>query len=99
MSAITNRISFSVAGLYAALLPTAYIINAIVISLPGYSVNLALDGVQQILRGDLIGGLVNAIGLPIAANVGLVTTASLIGVLVWLQAAVAVLLPNYVIGT
>ena len=98
-SAITNRISFSVAGLYAALLPTADIINAIVISLPGYSVNLALDGVQQILRGDLIGGLVNAIGLPIAANVGLVTTASLIGVLVWLQAAVAVLLPNYVIGT
>ena len=80
-------------------MPTADIINAIVISLPGYSVNLALDGVQQILRGDLIGGLVNAIGLPIAANVGLVTTASLIGVLVWLQAAVAVLLPNYVIGT
>lgn len=99
VSAITNRISFSVAGLYAALLPTADIINAIVISLPGYSINLALDGVQQILRGDLLGGLVNAIGLPIAANVGLITTASLIGVLVWLQAAVAVLFPNYVIGT
>lgn len=99
VSAVAARISYSVAGLYAALLPTADIINAIVISLPAYSVNLALDGVEQILSGDLIGGLVNAIGLPIAANVGLVTTASLIGVLVWLQAAVAVLFPNYVIGT
>jgi len=43
--------------------------------------------------------LINAVGLPIAANVGLITTASLIGALVWLQAAVAVLFPNYIIGT
>ena len=99
MTAVADRISYSIAGLYAALLPTADIINAIVVSLPAYSLNLALDGVQQILRGDLIGGLINAVGLPIAANVGLITTASLIGVLVWAQAAVAVLFPNYIIGT
>ena len=99
VTAVADRISYSIAGLYAALLPTADIINAIVVSLPAYSLNLALDGVQQILGGDLIGGLINAVGLPIAANVGLITTASLIGVLVWLQAAVAVLFPNYVIGT
>ena len=37
------------------------------------------------LSGDLIGGLVNAIGLPIAADVGLVTTASLVGALAWAQ--------------
>ncbi|MEI8083492.1 MAG: PE-PPE domain-containing protein, partial [Actinomycetes bacterium] len=99
ITAIANRISFSAAGLYAALLPTADIVNAIAISLPAYDVNLALDGLQQAISGDPIGGLINAIGLPIAADVGLVTTASLIGVLVWAQAAVAVLFPNYVIGT
>ena len=99
ITAIANRISFSVAGLYAALLPTADIVNALTISLAAYDVNLALDGLQQAISGDPIGGLINAIGLPIAAGVGLVTTASLIGVLVWAQAAVAVLFPDYVIGT
>jgi len=32
------------------------------------------------LSGDIIGGLLNAIGLPVAATVGLVTTAALIEV-------------------
>jgi hypothetical protein len=99
ISAIADRISTSLAGLYASLLPTADIINAIVISLPAYDVNLALDGLRQAISGKPIEGLINAIGLPIAADVGLVTTAGLVGVLVWLQAAVAVLDPNYVIGT
>jgi len=99
VSAIADRISASVAGLYAALLPTADIINAIAISLPAYDINLVLNGVQQAVSGHPIEGLVNAIGLPIAADVGLVTTASLIGVLVWLQAALAVIAPNYVLGT
>jgi len=99
ISAIADRISTSLAGLYGSLLPTADIVNAIVISLPAYDVNLALSGLQQAISGKPIEGLVNAIGLPIAADVGLVTTAGLVGVLVWLQAAVAVLDPNYVIGT
>ena len=99
ISAIADRISTSAAGLYASLLPTADIVNAIVISLPAYDVNLALSGLQQAISGKPIEGLINAIGLPIAADVGLVTTAGLVGVLVWLQAAVAVLDPNYVIGT
>jgi len=99
ITAIADRISASAAGLYAALLPTADIINAIAISLPAYDINLVLDGVQQAISGQPIKGLVNAIGLPIAADVGLVTTASLIGVLVWLQGAVAVVAPNYVIGS
>lgn len=99
ISAIADRISTSIAGLYASLLPTADIINAIAISLPAYNINLALSGLQQAISGKPIEGLINAIGLPIAADVGLVTTAGLVGVLVWLQAAVAVLDPNYVIGT
>ena len=52
-------------------------------SLPAYAVNLVLGSIQQILSGDVIGGLINAVGLPIAAGVGLVTTAGLVGVLVW----------------
>ena len=98
ITAIADRISVSAAGLYAALLPTADIVNAIAISLPAYDVNLVLDGLQQAISGDPIGGLISAIGLPIAADVGLVTTAGLIAVLVWLQGAVAVIAPNYVIG-
>ena len=99
VTAVADRISASAAGLYAALLPTADIINAIVTVLPAYNIDLFLDGIQQILGGDLIGGLINAIGLPIAANVGLITTAGLVAVLAWAQAAVAVIAPNATIGT
>jgi len=98
ISAIADRISASAAGLYAALLPTADIVNAIAISVPAYDINLVLDGVQQAISGHPIKGLINAIGLPIAANVGLVTTASLIGVLVWLQGLVAVIDPTLALG-
>lgn len=98
ITAIADRISTSAAGLYAALLPTADIVNAIAVSLPAYNINLALDGLQQAINGDPIEGLINAIGLPIAADVGLVATAGLIAALVWLQGAVAVIAPNYLIG-
>jgi TM2 domain-containing membrane protein YozV len=87
-------VSFAIAGLYAALLPTADILNAFLISLPAYSVNLVLAGIEQMINGQPIAGLINAIGLPIAANVGLIATAGLVGVLVWAQAAAAVLIPD-----
>jgi hypothetical protein len=93
ITTLANRISFAAAGIYAALLPTADIINALVTSLPAYAINLVLSGVEQVLSGDPIGGLINAIGLPIAASVGLATTAALVGVAVWLQGAVAILGP------
>jgi len=82
ITAVSQFISNAAASLYAALLPTADIVNAIVTVLPAYAVNLFLDGIEQVLSGDLIGGLVNAVGRPIAASVGLVTTAALIEVLV-----------------
>lgn len=78
-----NRISSAVASIYAALLPTADIVNAVLTSLPGYAVNLFLEGIQQVIDGDFLGGLTNAIGLPVAATVGLTTYATLIGALVW----------------
>jgi hypothetical protein len=83
---IAYNISNASAALYAAALPTADIVNAMVTMLPAYAINLFLGGIQQALSGDVITGLVNAIGLPIAAATGLVTTASLIEVLVLLQA-------------
>jgi PE-PPE domain/PE family len=60
---------------YATLLPTADIATAVLVSLPSYDVNLFLDGINQAFNGDFVGGLVNAFGDPIAADVGLVTLA------------------------
>nr|WP_240163158.1 PE-PPE domain-containing protein [Mycolicibacterium sphagni] len=84
-------ISNAAASIYAAALPTADIVNAIVVMLPAYSVTLFLDGIEQALSGDVITGLVNAIGLPLAASAGLATTATLIEFLVLLQAVQGVL--------
>lgn len=84
-TAVNNTAEFisnAAASLYATLLPTADIVNAIVTMLPAYGIDLFLDGIQQVLSGDIIGGLLNAIGLPWAAGVGLVTTSVLIEFLV-----------------
>jgi len=59
---------------YATLLPTADIGAALVISLPSYDVNLFLNGISQAISGDPM-GLVNAFGLPLAADVGIGTVA------------------------
>jgi hypothetical protein len=73
---ITNDISSAAANAYAVLLPTADIANALVTSLPSYDVNLFLNGVQQAISGDPVGGLTYAFGAPIAADTGLTTFAA-----------------------
>ncbi|MGI9143400.1 MAG: PE-PPE domain-containing protein, partial [Fluviibacter sp.] len=83
---VANAISYSASNLYAGVLPLADIANAILTSLPAYNLSLVIGGIKQALSGDVIGGLINAIGLPIAADVGLVTNASLVGGLVFAQA-------------
>jgi hypothetical protein len=60
---------------YAVLLPTADIAVTVGVSLPSYDVNLFLTGITQAISGQPIQGLINAFGLPIAANVGLTTVA------------------------
>jgi PE-PPE domain len=60
---------------YAVALPTADIATALVVTLPSYDVNLFLNGVIQAVNGDPVGGLINAFGDPIAADVGLTTLA------------------------
>jgi hypothetical protein len=60
---------------YATLLPTSDIATALAVSLPSYDINLFLNGIIQAVNGDPVGGLVNAFGNPIAADVGLTTLA------------------------
>lgn len=86
INSVADAISGTAAGLYAPLLPTADVINAILVSLPAYSLNLFLYGMEKAFSGDVLGGLVDAFGLPIAANVGLITMAGLVGAGVWAQA-------------
>jgi hypothetical protein len=73
-----NGISGTAARLYAALLPTADIANAVVTVFPAYDVNLFLSGIQQALGGNVLGGLQYALVAPIAADTGLLTFAGLI---------------------
>lgn len=60
---------------YATLLPTADIASEIAFTLPSYDLNLFLNGMMRVVDGEVIEGLIEAIGYPIAANVGLVTLA------------------------
>lgn len=60
---------------YATLLPTADIATALALSLPSYDLNLFVNGIIQAVNGQPLQGLVNAIGLPISADVGLATFA------------------------
>lgn len=82
---VLDRVSGAAASLYAPLLPTADIINAILLPLPAYNLALLVDGVEQALSGDVINGVVNALLRPVAADVGLVTLAVMISLAVWGQ--------------
>jgi hypothetical protein len=65
----TGTTAFSTA--YSTLLPTADIATAVLVSLPSYDVNLFLNGITQMVNGQPLEGLINAIGYPVAADVGL----------------------------
>jgi PE-PPE domain len=64
-----NAISTAASAAYSALLPTADIINALVTSLPAYDLSLFTDNLSS---GDVL----DAFGLPIAADTALVTLAA-----------------------
>jgi hypothetical protein len=71
---IVGTLTTDVTTAYATLLPTADLAVAIGVSLPSYDFNLFLQGIGQAVSGNPM-GLVNAFGLPIAADVGLATLA------------------------
>ncbi|MGA7055633.1 MAG: PE-PPE domain-containing protein, partial [Mycobacterium sp.] len=83
---VANGISGTAATLYAALLPTADIVNAVVTVIPAYDVNLFLSGIQQAIDGNVLGGLQYALVAPVAADAGLLTTAGGFELLVALSA-------------
>ena len=72
---VVSALSGAASTAYSLLLPTADIINTVVISIPSYDVNLFLSGIDMAIGGDPTGGLTYAIAAPIAADIGLVTVA------------------------
>ena len=80
---IVNTFTAVIANGYATLLPTADIANAVLTTLPLYDVNLFLDGIKQ-------HSLLNAVGLPVAADTGLLTLAASFEVIVILNQAAAI---------
>jgi PE-PPE domain/PE family len=71
---IVNTLSAVVSNSYADLLPTADIANALVTTLPVYDASLFVDQLSQ-------GNLINAIGYPIAADIGLATVSGAVELL------------------
>ena len=66
---LVNAISSATSTAYSTLLPTADIVNALVTSLPSYDVSLITDNLST---GDLL----DAFGLPVAADTALGTLAA-----------------------
>ncbi len=66
---IVNAITAATATAYATLLPTADVLNALLTTLPAYEASLF---VHELMGGNLL----DAIGMPMAANVGLTTMAA-----------------------
>ncbi len=85
------RISAGASALYATVLATADFINSGLVSMPTYDIVLVLEGVKQIFNGQVIEGLINAVGLPIAADVGLIAYIGVLQVAVWLEGILAAL--------
>jgi hypothetical protein len=75
-SFLSGAVSGSLSAAYGTLLPTADIANALAISMPSYDINLFPDGVEQIVNGDPVNGLIYAFGAPVAADTALVTLAT-----------------------
>lgn len=65
---VVNAFSSAASTLYSTLLPTADILNALLTTLPTYNVSMFTN----LLSSD---GLLDALGMPLAADTGLVTMA------------------------
>ena len=91
---ITDTATWLSAGLsaaYATLLATADFVNAALLSVPAYALNLFIDGIREAAAGDVINGLINAVGRPIAFVVGMSATIIVVQATVWLEALVAII--------
>jgi hypothetical protein len=68
---VPNALAQVVAYPYTVLLPTADILNAAVVSIPAYDLNLFFDGLLQAVNGQPLPGLMHAVGQPIASDIAL----------------------------
>lgn len=66
---IARIVSGLASGAYSTLLPTADLVNAFLTSVPAYDLSLFMDGMQDFAGNPI--GLLDAIGDPIAADLGL----------------------------
>jgi hypothetical protein len=73
LQAANTNIANDFTNAVAKVQPTVDIATALLTAVPSYDVKLFLDGISQMASGAPIQGLINAIGMPIAADVGLVT--------------------------
>ncbi|WP_156687619.1 PE family protein [Mycobacterium sp. Marseille-P9652] len=89
---VVGAFTADVSTAYATLLPTADIATALAVTLPSYDVNLFLSGISQALNGDPVGGIVNAIGGPIVADIGLGTVSGGVEFLIGVSALQTILL-------
>ena len=90
----TNFVTNATANLYSTLLPTADLANMLLTTVPSYDINLFLNGVEQMANGDPTGGLIYALGAPIAADTALFTLAGGFELEVLLDAAEEALTPS-----
>ncbi|HEU4360491.1 MAG TPA: PE-PPE domain-containing protein [Mycobacterium sp.] len=82
LTGIVDSFTTAIAAAYASLLPTADIANAVLTSMPAYDVSLFLDN---------LGNPLDAVGLPIAADVGLLTLSAGVELLVIAEQATAII--------
>jgi hypothetical protein len=77
---IVNALSSAASALYSALLPTADLINSLVTTIPAYDASIFTDNLAA-------GNVLDALGLPIAADTGLVSMGALLEISVVADAA------------
>lgn len=72
---IIGTLTTDFSAAYSTLLPTADLATALAVNMPSYDLNLFVGGLKEAINGDPVGGLINAVGLPVSADVALVTLA------------------------
>jgi hypothetical protein len=66
-----NTLGAGLSNVYGAILPTLDIANAAVLSVPAFDITLFTAGIQQAIDGQPLAGFVNAIAMPIAADIAI----------------------------
>jgi hypothetical protein len=77
---IVNALSGAASALYSALLPTADLINSLVTTIPGYDASIFVENLKAC-------NVLDAVGLPIAADTGSVSMGALLEISVVADAA------------